>query len=69
MHFHNWRRAFGTWNSAGECALVDTSLTYNECAALGQGIGNLTKAAFTYTNASCNYPSEPLRPLADMAPK
>jgi hypothetical protein len=51
-------RSFGTWNANGTCALPGQStLTYNQCAAVGQGVGNLTKAAFTYTNATCNYTS------------
>ena len=50
--------SFGTWNGAGTCQLpAATDLTYQACAAAGQGALNLTKAAFTYTNASCNYPS------------
>ena len=52
--------SFGTWNGSGTCALPPlTDLTYQQCAAAGQGAMNLTKAAFTYTNASCVYPSAP----------
>jgi len=52
-----FRRSFGSWNANGTCALPDNALTYDQCAAVGQGVGNLTKAAFEYTNATCNYPS------------
>ena len=51
-------RSFGSWNANGSCTLPDPSLSYQQCAALGQGATNLTKAAFTYTNATCGYPSE-----------
>ena len=55
---HDGCRSFGSWNANGTCALPDQStLTYDQCAAVGQGVGNLTKAAFTYSNATCNYTS------------
>ncbi len=55
--------SFGTWNGAGTCELpAATDLTYQTCAAAGQGALNLTKAAFTFTNASCNYPSALIEP-------
>lgn len=51
-------RSFGGWNANGTCELPGAAPTYQQCAALGNGASNLTKAAFTYTNATCNYPSE-----------
>ena len=56
-------RSFGGWNANGTCELPGAAPTYQQCAALGNGatnLTNLTKAAFTYTNATCNYPSEGL---------
>lgn len=64
----NAPRSFGSWNAAGTCELAEAaSLTYQECAALGQGAQNLTKAAFTYTNATCGYPTVSSRAVCESA--